>query len=123
VAADLLDARSYPVPVAVPFGAMTPCAEGAVKFSALLRGFGILARDASLRGDRRFETKTVRLRCRWFWLDSSIGCLDGRCVASVDTPDGPSLGWGATPREALIEALQPFDGIIDELLEGADGIV
>jgi hypothetical protein len=45
--------------------------------------------------------------------------VDGRWLASADTPDGPSLRTGWTPLAALVEALEPFDGIIDELLQTA----
>jgi hypothetical protein len=34
----------------------------------------------------------------------------------ADTPDGPSLGLGLEPREAIERALKPFEGIVDELL-------
>ena len=45
--------------------------------------------------------------------------VDGRWLASADTPDGPSLRTGWSPLAALVEALEPFDGIIDELLQTA----
>jgi len=45
--------------------------------------------------------------------------VDGRWLASADTPDGPSLRTGWTPLDALVEALEPFEGIIDQLLETA----
>ena len=45
--------------------------------------------------------------------------VDGRWLASADTPDGPSLRTGWSPLAALVEALEPFDGIIDELLRTA----
>lgn len=65
---------------------------------------------------------TVRgfhLRCRLFWVDARLVCLHGRWIASVDTPGGPNLGWGSRPVDALTMALQPFDGIISELVASA----
>jgi hypothetical protein len=60
----------------------------------------------------RLSTSTV-------WVDVRMTGLNGRWIASADTPDGPSLGLGFTPRSALLFALEPFDGVIDELLETA----
>lgn len=45
--------------------------------------------------------------------------MNGRWIASADTPYGPSLGLAFTPRRALTLALEPFDGIIPELLATA----
>jgi hypothetical protein len=45
--------------------------------------------------------------------------VNGRWLASADTPDGPTLRTGLTPLDALTEALEPFDGAIDELLDTA----
>jgi hypothetical protein len=45
--------------------------------------------------------------------------MNGRWIASADTPDGPSLGLAFTPRRALVLALEPFDGVIPELLATA----
>jgi hypothetical protein len=39
-----------------------------------------------------------------------------RWIASADTPDGPSLGLGKGAVEAVEQALEPFAGIVDELL-------
>jgi hypothetical protein len=41
---------------------------------------------------------------------------NGRWLASADTVDGPSLGWGMSAFDALWQALELFDGVIDELL-------
>ena len=49
-------------------------------------------------------------------VDVRVLQVDGRWIASADTPDGPSLGSGAGPFEARREALQPFEGVMDELL-------
>jgi hypothetical protein len=48
-------------------------------------------------------------------------CRDwvGRWLASADTPDSPSLRPGRQSLEALGEALQPFDGVVDARLEAA----
>jgi hypothetical protein len=60
-----------------------------------------------------------RLFCQYFWVDTRVSRHNGRWVASVDTPDGPSLGWGRTALAALILALEPFDGMALELLHSA----
>jgi hypothetical protein len=39
-----------------------------------------------------------------------------RWIASADTPDGPSLGLGLSAVEAIEATLEPFEGIVDELL-------
>ncbi len=44
-------------------------------------------------------------------------CIDERWIASADTPDGPSLGLGWTPLDALTAALEPLDGLATELLD------
>ena len=43
--------------------------------------------------------------------------LHGRWVASADTPDGPSLGLGWFPIDALVDALEPFDDLVEELMQ------
>lgn len=42
--------------------------------------------------------------------------LNGRWLASADTPRGPSLGCGLTPLAALWRALTPYEKSIDVLL-------
>lgn len=59
---------------------------------------------------------TVRLICSEFHVDARRTAVGGRWLASGDTPDGPSVRTGDTPVDALWEALQPFEGVIDELL-------
>ena len=59
----------------------------------------------------------LRLSCAAFWVDIRVAGMNARWLASADTLDGPSLGLGWTPRQALIHALEPFDGLIDELME------
>jgi len=61
----------------------------------------------------------VRLRCELFWVDVRLSLINGRWIASADTPDGPSIGLDWMPRHALRRALEPFDGVIDELLATA----
>jgi hypothetical protein len=61
----------------------------------------------------------LRLTCSLFYVDVRLREFDGRWLASADTPDGPTLGYGPTPTEALCAALEPFDGLIDELLASA----
>ena len=45
-------------------------------------------------------------------MDVRLAAINGRWIASADTPDGPSVGLAFTPRRALIRALEPFDGAI-----------
>ena len=59
----------------------------------------------------------MRLSCPEFWVDVRVAGINGRWMASADTRDGPSLGLGWTPRQALMRALEPFDGMIDDLLQ------
>ena len=61
----------------------------------------------------------LRLSCSYFWVDARVAGMNGRWIASADAPDGPSLGLGWTPRQALMSTLEPFDGVIDDLLETA----
>jgi hypothetical protein len=59
---------------------------------------------------------TIRLTCSEFYVDARLTAVEGHWLASPDTPDGPSMGTGDTPVDALMQALQPFEGVIDELL-------
>ena len=63
------------------------------------------------------EPRTYRLVCREFSVDVRLACINGRWVASADTSEGPTLGLGRSPLDALASALHEFDGVIDELLE------
>ena len=63
--------------------------------------------------------REFRLRGHGFWVDVRLYELNGRWLASADSPGGPTLRTGFSPLEALTEALEPFDGMIDELLESA----
>jgi hypothetical protein len=57
-----------------------------------------------------------RLHSTAFWVDVRLLEVHGRWIASADTSDGPSLGCGCGPFEALWGALEPFDFVVDELL-------
>ena len=45
--------------------------------------------------------------------------MNARWLGSADTPDGPSLGFGLDAAPGMIHALEPFDGLIDDLLQTA----
>jgi hypothetical protein len=60
---------------------------------------------------------TLRLTCTAFYVDVRVRELNGRFIASADTPDGPTLGIGWDAVDAISNALAPFDELIDELLE------
>jgi hypothetical protein len=57
-----------------------------------------------------------RLHCTAFWVDVRLLEINGRWIASADTPDGPSLGCGLTDFEALWQVLEPFAGAVGELM-------
>ena len=57
----------------------------------------------------------LRLSCSAFRVDVRVREINGRWIASADTPDGPSLGLGDLALEAIEQALGPFDGIVSEL--------
>ena len=57
-----------------------------------------------------------RLHSAAFWVEVRLLKVNGRWIASADTREGPSLGCGCGPFEALWGALEPFDGAVDELL-------
>ena len=59
----------------------------------------------------------LRLSCSSFWVDVRLREINGRWIASADTPDGPTLGLGKGAVEAIEHALERFEGIVDELLE------
>lgn len=58
----------------------------------------------------------LRLTSSLLGVDVRLLEINGRWIASADTPDGPSLGLGESALIAIEMALQPFDGIVDELL-------
>jgi hypothetical protein len=58
----------------------------------------------------------LRLSCSTFYVDVRLIEIDGRWIASADTPGGPSLGLGLSAPEAIEAALEPFGALADELL-------
>jgi hypothetical protein len=58
----------------------------------------------------------IRLSCETFYVDVRVRELNGRFIASADTPGGPSLGTGAGAVEAIEAALEPYEGAIEDLL-------
>jgi hypothetical protein len=60
--------------------------------------------------------RLFRLTCSAFWVDLRLLEINGRWIASADTPDGPSLGLGQRAIDAIEGALEPFEGIVSELL-------
>jgi hypothetical protein len=59
---------------------------------------------------------TLRLTCSAIWVDVRLREINGRWIASADTPHGPSLGLGEQAIDAIAQAVEPFEGIVDELL-------
>jgi hypothetical protein len=74
--------------------------------------------QGSLQGRRAIPRgmETLRLSCATFWVDVRLREMNGRWLASADTPDGPSLRVGLGAMEAIEAALEPFHGIVDELM-------
>jgi hypothetical protein len=60
---------------------------------------------------------TLRLTCRTFYVDVRVRELNGRFIASADTPEGPTIGVGLGAIEAITDALAPFGDAVDELLD------
>ena len=58
----------------------------------------------------------LRLTCSASWVGVRLREINGRWIASADTPDGPSLGLGDRAIDAIAQALEPFERIVDELL-------
>jgi hypothetical protein len=59
----------------------------------------------------------LRLSCSSFWIDVRLREINGRWIASADLADGPSLGLGKGAIEAIEHALEPLEGVVEELLE------
>ena len=59
---------------------------------------------------------TLRLSCASFWVDVRLREMNGRWIAAADTPNGPSLGVGFGAIEAIEAALEPFQGLVADLL-------
>ena len=60
-----------------------------------------------------------RLHSDYFWVEARVSRQNGRWLASVDTPDGPTLAWGRTALSALVGALEPFDSLAIRLIHSA----
>lgn len=60
-----------------------------------------------------------RLYCEYFWVDARVSRQNGNWIASVDSPEGPTLAAARTALSALAEALEPFEGMRLELLDSA----
>jgi hypothetical protein len=58
----------------------------------------------------------LRLTCSLFWVDVRLREINGRWIASADTPNGPSLGLGEEALDAISGALERFSSIADELM-------
>jgi hypothetical protein len=78
--------------------------------------YPILARCFARSIGYTFAMISLRLTCSTFWVDVRLREINGRWIASAETPDGPSVGLGKGAVEALEHALEPFEGIVDELL-------
>ena len=63
------------------------------------------------------RVREIRLVSSLVWVDVRLSQLDGKWLASADTPDGPSLGLGRLPQLAVVDALAAFDNLVDELME------
>ena len=63
-----------------------------------------------------YPVVVLRLTCSLFWVDVRLREINGRWIASADTPNGPSLGLGEEALEAISGALEPFSSIADELM-------
>jgi hypothetical protein len=58
----------------------------------------------------------MRLTCQAFYVDVRLRELNGRFIASADTPNGPSLGVGGGVTEAIRAALEPFGDAVQDLM-------
>ncbi len=64
----------------------------------------------------------LRLTCSAFWVDVRLLEINAHWIASADSPDGPTLGLGELATlEAIEQALEPFEGMVDELLASVPG--
>jgi hypothetical protein len=61
-----------------------------------------------------FAMIVLRVSCSTFWVDVRPLEINGRWIASGDTPEGPSLGLGLGAVEAIEAALAPFEELVDE---------
>jgi hypothetical protein len=68
-------------------------------------------------GEPEYEgVQHYRLRCSAFWIDVRVLEVDGRWISSADSVTGPTLGMGTSEFAALWQALEPYEGLIGELL-------
>ena len=65
------------------------------------------------------RVRHLRLHASLLSVDVRLLQFDGKWLASADTTDGPSIGLGRLPEQALMQALEPFAGLVDELMETA----
>ncbi len=70
-----------------------------------------------------YAMTVLRLTCSTFYVDVRLLEIDGRWIASADTAAGPSLGLGERAIDAVRGALEPFEGMVDELLATAPDAV
>ena len=68
---------------------------------------------------RRNDAWHGRLYSQYFSVDARVSRRSGQWIASVDTPDGPTMARGRTALSALTEALEPFNGLAMELIHSA----
>jgi hypothetical protein len=62
------------------------------------------------------EVQNFRLSCATFFVETRCLRIKGRWIASADTPNGPSLGYGTTGFAAMWMALEPYEDAVQELL-------
>jgi hypothetical protein len=77
---------------------------------------GTTARFLARSSRYTFPMTVLRLHCSTLWVDIRLREMNGRWIASADTPDGPSLGLGLGAIEAIEAALEPFAELVDELI-------
>ena len=58
----------------------------------------------------------MRLECPQVSVDVRVIEFHGRWLASAFTPNGPTVGRGASALAAVIDALKPFDGYVEDLI-------
>lgn len=58
----------------------------------------------------------LRLTCSTLDVEVRLREFNGRWLASADTPEGPTVGYGMSAIGALWMALEPFDDVIEDLL-------
>jgi len=83
---------------------------------AITRASTVTVRPTARWSRYTYLMTVLRLTCSAFWVDVRLREINGRWIASADTPHGPSLGLGDLALDAIAEALAPFEGTTDELL-------